>query len=126
MALVDVRVLEPAIRASVDPLALDLAARLQHLVGAPPRATTTRPYSGQAALEIYRRKAAKGDRPLVQTEGYPALLAALGARPEGEVVVHGVTFADAVYLVFTDAARRHCLGVLRKRRLAPAGPMSGT
>ena len=30
--------------------------------------------------------------------------------------MHGVTFADAVYLVFTDGARRHCLGVLRKRR----------
>jgi hypothetical protein len=38
--------------------------------------------------------------------------------PEGEVIVHGVTFADAVYLVLTDPGRQHCLGVLRKRRLA--------
>ena len=110
--------MEPAIRASVDPLAVDLVARLRQVVGSPPRATTTRPFSTRAALEIYRRKAAKGDLPAVRTEGYPALLAALNARPEGDVVVHGVTFSDAVYLVFTDAARRQCLGVLRKRRMA--------
>ncbi len=121
MARIAVSVVEPAIRASVDPFAVDLVARLREVAGAPPRATTTRPFSRRAALEIYHRKAAKGDRPAVRTEGYPALLAALGATPENEVIVHGVTFADAVYLVVTDAARHHCLGVLRKRRLAEGG-----
>jgi|SRR5688572_4273152 hypothetical protein len=116
MARIAVSVVEPAVRASVDPLAVDLVARLRQEAGAPPRVTTTRPFPRRAALEIYRRKAAKGDRPAVRTDGYPALLAALGAAPEGEVIVHGVTFPDAVYLVVTDAARRHCLGVLRKRR----------
>jgi|SRR5687768_6176314 hypothetical protein len=119
MARIEVSVVEPAIRASVDPLAVDLVARLRQVVGEPPRVKTTRPFSRRAALEIYRRKASKGDRPEVRTEGYPALLAALGATPEEEVVAHGVTFADAVYLVFTDAARRHCLGVLRKHRPGP-------
>lgn len=118
MARIEVSVMEPAIRASVDPLAVDLSARLRRADAPPPRATTTRPFSTRAALEIYQRKAAKGDRPAVRTEGYPALLAALRASPEGELVVHGIAFPDAVYLVFTDAARRQCLGVLRKRRIA--------
>ena len=117
MARIAVSVVEPAIQASLDPLAADLRARLRQEAGAPAQAKTTRPFSRQAALELYQRKAAKGDHPWVRTDGYPALLAALGAMPEGQVVVHGVTFADAVYLVFTDPARRHCLGVLRKRRL---------
>jgi hypothetical protein len=53
----------------------------------------------------------------VRTDGYAVLLAALAATPEDRVIVNGVTFADAVYLVFTDPSRQHCLGVLRKRRL---------
>ena len=119
MARIEISVVEAAILASVDPLAVDLVARLRQVVGEPPRVKTTRPFSRGAALEIYRRKATTGDRPAVRTEGYPALLAALGAAPEEEVVVHGVTFVDEVYLVFTDAARRHCLGVLRKHRPGP-------
>jgi hypothetical protein len=117
MARIALSAVEPAIRSSVDPLAIDLVARLDQDTGAPPHLKTTRPFPRRAALEIYRRKAAKGDRPAVHTDGYQALLAALAAAPEGEVIVHGVTFADAVYLVLTDAARHHCLGVLRKRRL---------
>jgi hypothetical protein len=120
MARIAVSLVEPAVRASADPLAVDLAQRLREDAGPPLRATTTRPFSRRAAIEIYRRKAAKGDRPAVRTDGYPALLAALGAEPEGEILVHGVTFADAVYLVFTDTARHHCLGMLRKRRLEGA------
>jgi hypothetical protein len=119
MARIAASIVELALQASVDPLAADLLARLRHERGAPPRAKATRPFSRGAALEIYQRKAAKADQPAVRTEGYPALLAALGATPEGEVIVHGVTFGDVVYLVFTDPARRDCVGVLRKRRLTP-------
>ena len=109
-------VLRPALHASADPLAGDLLARLsQH---APIRARATRPFSRRVAFELYQRKAATGDRPWVGTDGYPDLLAALGAASEGQVIVHGVTFSDAVYLVFTDPTRQHCLGVLRKRRLS--------
>lgn len=118
MARIAVSVLEPALRASIDPLAVDLIARLQHRADPPIRVTTTQPFSRLTALQIYRAKAAKGDRPAVRTEGYPALLAALHAAAVGEVIVHGITFADEVYLLFTDAARRQCLGMLRKRRLA--------
>jgi hypothetical protein len=121
VAHIAVSVIEPAIRASADPLAADLVARLRQEAGTPPRAKATRPFSRRAALEIYRRKAAQGDRPTVRTDGYPALLAALGAMAEGEVIVHGVTFAETVYLVFTDPTRERCLGVLRKRRLARSG-----
>jgi hypothetical protein len=109
---------EPALRMSADPLAADLLARLQREAAAPTPAKATRPFSRRSALRIYRQKAAKGDRPTVRTDGYPSLLAALGAASEGEVIVHGVTFPDAVYLVFTDPGRKQCLGVLRKRRLA--------
>jgi hypothetical protein len=115
MANVSASVVQPALRASIDPLAGDLLARLRQQ--APARARATRPYSRRAAMELYQRKAAKGDRPSVRTDGYPALLAALRAAPEGQVIVHGLTFADVVYLVFTDPDRQHCLGVLRKRRL---------
>lgn len=117
MARIALSALEPAIRSSQDPLAMNLVARLEQETSAPAQAKTTRPFSRPAALEIYGRKAAKGDRPAVHTDGYPALLAALAAAPDDEVIVHGVTFADAVYLVFTDAARHRCLGMLRKRRL---------
>jgi len=72
MARIAMRAVEPAIQASGDPLAVDLVARLRREAAAPPRAKTTRPFSRQAALEIYQRKAAKGDRGAVRTEGYPA------------------------------------------------------
>jgi hypothetical protein len=110
-------VVEPALRMSADPLAAELLARLRRHASAPTPAKATRPFPRREALRIYRRKAAKGDRPAVHTDGYPALLATLDAVPEGEVIAHGVTFPDAVYLVFTDPGRRECLGVLRKRRL---------
>jgi hypothetical protein len=110
-------VVEPALRASADPLAADLLARLRPGEARPVRARATRPFSRRTALRIYRHKAEKGDRRAVRTDGYPALLAGLDAAVESEVIVHGVTFADAVYLVVTDAARTHCLGVLRKRLL---------
>ena len=115
MATISVNILEAALHASVDRLASDLVARLR--AQAPTRARATRPYSRRAAYELYQRKAAQGDRPWVRTDGYPRLLATLRAPVEGQVIVHGVTFADAVYLVFTDPAREHCVGVLRKRRL---------
>ncbi len=115
MATISATVVQSALRASIDPLAAEVLARLRRQ--APDRARATRSYSRQAALELYQRKAAKGDRPWVRTDGYPVLLAALGASSEDQVIVHGLTFADVVYLVFTDPARRHCLGVLRKRRL---------
>jgi hypothetical protein len=111
-------VVEPALRISADPLAAELLARLRVEAVVPTPAKATRPFSRTAALRIYRQKAAKGDRPTVRTDGYPALLATLSAAPEGEVIVHGVAFADAVYLVFTDPGREECLGVLRKRRLS--------
>ena len=115
MASIPVSVLEPTLQASIDPLAGELLARLRQQ--APIRARATRPYPRRAVLELYQRKAAKGDKPWVRTDGYAVLLAALAATPEDRVIVHGVTFADAVYLVCTDPARQHCLGLLRKRRL---------
>ncbi|HET6578306.1 MAG TPA: hypothetical protein VFG66_08285 [Gemmatimonadales bacterium] len=113
-------VLEPALIASADPLAADLLERLRGKCDEP-TSKTTRPFPRAGALGVYRRKAAQGDRPRVRTEGYAELLTALSQAPEGEVVVHGLAFADAVYLVFTDPGRRHCIGMLRKVRL-PAGP----
>jgi hypothetical protein len=107
-------VVEPALRESTDPLATDLLARLRR---EGPEATwgkATRAFSRQVALQIYERKAIKGDRPGVRTDGYPPLLAALAGTSEDQVIVHGVAFDDAVYLVFTDASRTRCLGVLRK------------
>jgi hypothetical protein len=108
-------VVEPALRASADPLAADLLARLRPGEAQPVRARATRPFPRRTALRIYRHKAAEGDRRAVRTDGYPELLAGLGEAVESDVIVHGVTFADAVYLVFTDPARTQCLGVLRKR-----------
>ena len=110
-------VIQPALGMSPDPLAAELLARLEREAADSTPAKATRAFPRRAALRIYRQKSAKGDRPAVRTDGYPALLATLGAAPEGEVIVHGVTFPDAVYLVFTDPCRRECLGVLRKRRL---------
>jgi hypothetical protein len=115
MASISVSVVEPALRASVDPLAGELLARLGQQT--PIRVRATRPYPREAALELYQRKAAKADRPGVRTDGYAALLAALASTPEDQVIVHGVTFPDSVYLVFTDRSRRRCLGLLLKRRL---------
>jgi hypothetical protein len=111
-------VVEPALRASTDPLAADLLARLQREETEPLRARATRPFTRREAQRIYRHKAAKGDRRAVRTDGYPALLAALGESPESEVIVHGVAFTDAVFLVFTDTGRTRCVGVLRKLLLA--------
>jgi hypothetical protein len=116
MARVSPDVLEPALIASVEPLAADLLERL-HRESDVPTSKATRPFPRTEALRVYRRKAAQGDRARVRTEGYSALLAALSEAPESEVVVHGLAFADAVYLVFTDPGRTHCLGILRKRRL---------
>ena len=110
-------VVEPALRASADPLAADLLVRLRRNTTELSRVRTTRPFPRTEALRIYRHKAAKGDRPAVRTDGYPALLAALDEALESEVIVHGVAFADAIYLVFTDPGRSHCLGVLRKTLL---------
>lgn len=115
MGDISVSVLATALQGSFNPLAGDLVSRLARQ--APTRVRATRPYARQSALELYKRKAAKGDRPGVRTDGYPTLLAALGSTPEGQLIVHGVTFADAIYLVFTDPTCRQCLGVLRKRRL---------
>lgn len=112
-------IVEPALRASADPLAADLLARLQGSEAEPLRARATRPFTRGEALRIYRHKAAKGDRRTVRTDGYPALLAGLGEASEREVIVHGVAFADAVFLVFTDPGRTRCLGVLRKCLLDP-------
>ncbi len=119
MGNISVSALEPALHASSDPLAGDLVSRLERQ--APTRVTSTRPYSRRAALELYKGKAARGDRPWVRTDGYPVLFDTLEAMSDGQLIVHGVTFADVVYLVFTDPTRQHCLGVLRKRRL-PHGP----
>jgi hypothetical protein len=115
MADISVSVVEPALRASDDPLAAELLARLRQR--SPIRVRATRPYPRAAALELYQRKAAKGDRPWVRTDGYAPLLAALAAAPQDQVIVHGVTFTDAVYLVVTDASRQQCLGLLYKRRV---------
>ena len=62
--------------------------------------------------------AALGDRAPVRTEGYGRLFEALSAAPDEEVIVHGVTFSEAVYLVFTDPSRTQCVGVLRKVRIS--------
>ncbi len=110
-------VVEPALLASTDPLAVDLLARLRGEAAGASRAKATRPFSRQEALRIYRHKAALGDRPAVRTDGFASLLATLAAAPEQEVIVHGIAFADAVYLVFTDPRRTRCVGVLRKVRL---------
>lgn len=120
MARISPDVLEPALAGSADPLATDLLGRLRRRRGAP-TSKATRPYPAAEALGVYRRKAAQGDRPNVRTEGYAELLAALSQGSEGEVIVHGVAFADVVYLVFTDPARTRCVGVLRKTRLPSAG-----
>lgn len=111
-------VVTPALGTCTDRLAADLLARLRAQGAEATPTKATQPFSRRAAWQIYRQKAAKGDRPTVRTEGYPELLATLEADPEGEVIVHGLTFPDAVYLVFTDTARTECLGVLCKRRLA--------
>lgn len=110
-------IVQPALCMSADPLAAELLARLRVQGSEATPAKATRCFSRRAASRIYRQKAAKGDRPTVRTDGYPELLATLDAVSEGEVIVHGVTFSDAIYLVFTDASRTECLGVLRKRRL---------
>jgi hypothetical protein len=110
--------LEPALRASSDPLAADLVARLAREPAAI-RTTATRPVPRREALRAYREKSAKGDRPRVRTDGYPALLAALGQGSDHEVIVHGVAFSEVVYIVVTDAGRTRCLGVLRKVLLGP-------
>ena len=112
-------VVEPALRASADPLAADLLSRFRRGLTGLVRVRATRPFPRTEALRIYRHKAAKGDRPTVRTDGYPTLLGALDRALESEVIVHGVTFADAVYLVFTDSARSRCVGMLRKTLLGP-------
>jgi hypothetical protein len=117
MARIVASIVEQALSVSADPLAAELLARLRAEVVVPTPAKATRPFSRRAALQIYSAKAATGDGPTVRTDGYPTLLATLSAAPEGETIVHGVTFADAVYLVFTDPGRKECVGVLRKRRL---------
>ena len=116
MVRVAAGIVEPALLGSEDPLAADLLDRLRQEGSVPVRATATRPFDRRAALAIYQRKAAKGDRNTVRTEGYPRRLSALATSAEPEVIVHGVAFADTVYLVITDAARRHCVGMLRKWR----------
>jgi len=118
VAKISPSVVEPALLASADPLAAELLARLRGNAAVGLSAKATRPVSRREALRLYQRKAALGDRAAVRTEGYGSLFAALGAAPEGEVIIHGLTFADAVYLVFTDPGRTRCVGVLRKVRLA--------
>ena len=118
MARISATVVAQALGTCGGPLAADLLARLRAHGGEATPTKTTRPFSRRAAEQISGRKAAKGDSPRVRTEGYLELLARLEAVPEGEVIVHGLAFSDAVYLVFTDPARAECLGVLRKRRLA--------
>lgn len=110
-------VVEPALLASTDPLAADLLARLRGEAAGASRAKATRPFSRVEALRIYRHKAALGDRPAVRTDGFASLLATLAAAAEKEVIVHGLAFPDAVYLVFTDTNRTRCVGLLRKVRL---------
>jgi hypothetical protein len=116
VARISATVVTPSLAGCTDRLAVDLLARLRAQGAEATPAKATRPFSRRAASQIYRRKAAKGDPPAVCTEGYPELLATLEAAPDGEVIVHGLAFTDMVYLVFTDAARTVCLGVLRKRR----------
>ena len=111
MTRISSSLLQPALLGSADPLAADLLGRLRSGIGAP-ASKSTRPFPRLEALRVYRRKAAQGDRNRVRTDGYPELLAALSEAPDGEVA-----FADAVYLVFTDRSRAHCVGVLRKVRL---------
>lgn len=121
MPRVSAGVVEAALRTSADPLAVDLLARLGSRERNTIRAKATRPFNRTEAMRIYRRKAAIGDRPTIRTEGYAPLLTALAEAPETLLIVHGLAFDDAVYLVFTDPARTRCIGVLRKLRLAP-GP----
>jgi hypothetical protein len=116
MARVSPDVLEAALAGSGDPLAAELLGRLRSRLE-PPTAKATRPVSRREALSVYRRKAAQGDRSHVRTEGYPAFLEALAQAPEADVIVHGLAFAEVIYLVLTDRNRRRCIGVLRKVRL---------
>ena len=116
MASISPMILEPVLVAGTDPLASELLGRLRRH-GDVPACKVTRPIPRGEALKVYRQKAAAGDRPHVRTEGYPELLAALSQAGESEVLVHGVAFSDVVYLVFTDAGRTRCVGVLRKIRL---------
>jgi hypothetical protein len=111
-------VIEPALRSSADPLAADLLKRMGAEAAEAPSAKATRPFSRRKALRVYQNKAAQGDRAPVRTEGYDRLFAALGAAPDEKVIVHGVTFSEAVYLVFTDPSRTQCVGVLRKVRIS--------
>lgn len=117
MARVSTTVLIPALATCTSHLAIDLLTRLRAKGAQSVPAKATRPFLRRRASQIYREKAARGDRPTVRTEGFPELLASLQAVPSAQVIVHGITFADAVYLVFTDATRTECIGVLRKRRL---------
>lgn len=98
-------------------LAADLLARLRAPGAERTPAKATRPFPRRTACAIYREKALKGDRGRVRTDGFPELLTTLEAAEDGQVIVHGIAFPDAVYLVLTDAGRTECLGVLRKRRL---------
>jgi hypothetical protein len=116
MARVSPEVLEPALAGSGDPLATDLLRRLRGQ-REPPTTKATRPVPQREALAVYRRKAAQGDRSHVRTEGYPAFLEALARAPDADVIVHGLAFAEVVYLVLTDRTRTRCIGVLRKARL---------
>jgi hypothetical protein len=117
MARVSPAMLEPALLGSADPLAAELLGRL-HRPGDVPASKATRPFPRTEALRVYRRKSAQGDRPHVRTKGYPELLAALSEAGESEVIVHGLAFIDVVFLVFTDARRARCIGVLRKARIS--------
>ena len=98
-------------------LAADLLERLRAPGAELTPAKATRPFPRRTACTIYREKALKGDRGRVRTDGFAELLATLERATEGQVIIHGIAFPDAVYLVFTDAGRTECLGVLRKRRL---------
>jgi hypothetical protein len=118
MARILPSLIEPALRASGDPLAADLLKRLDGAAAEAPTAKATRPFSRRVALQVYQHKAALGDRAHVRTEGYARLFAALSAAPDEQVIVHGVTFTEVVYLVFTDASRTECVGVLRKVRIS--------
>ncbi len=120
MARVSPDVLEAALAGSGDPLAADLLRRLRSR-REPPTTKATRPVSRREALAVYRRKAAQGDRSHVRTEGYPAFLEALAETTEADIIVHGLAFAEVVYLVLTDRTRTRCIGVLRKVRLRTEG-----
>ena len=78
-------------------VAADLLRRLRSR-REPPTTKATRPVSRREALAVYRRKAARGDRSHVRTEGYPAFLEALAETTEADIIVHGLAFAEVVYL----------------------------